>query len=502
MTRFVMANRRAGKFKESEKTSARAAVGMTLDAMAGAQVSYDSEPPDATARRIVVFDAEPSEVAAAMRSMSPDVIIEPEILHWPSGFVPLQFQLQQTRPAAATPFPTGIGNTLRFNVKGNGSALEGADIIVTFRAFGFFTTTETKTTGSNGKATFTYSNIWTPQTAVIAPAGDFWTMVEFGPSGSVTVDCPALPTDGPIEWWHEVMGSTRHRATRGKGIRVGVCDTGVGPNGNLDHVTDVGAFINNTHLHGQGADVDAHGSHVCGIIGARPPAQGGEYAGVAPGVDLLSARVFGGPNSGAGNADIANAIDALSRDHKVDLINLSLGAKQGSAVIQDSIQDALERGTLCICAAGNSNGAVEFPGAFDESVAVAALGLLGWGPPGSLASLRLPSTPDRFADENLYHTNFSCFGEEITCTAPGAGYISTVPERFGLQRPYSAFGGTSMASPAACALTAALLAESKDYKSLPRDLTRSGLALKILKQSCRDIGLAAKFQGAGLPTLT
>lgn len=497
MARFVMANRRAGKFSESDKVSARASVGMALSAMAdGVNVDRDFEPEDVTSRRIVVFEADPAEVAAVSKSASPDVIIEPEILHWTSSYVPLQFQLGQSNPLAS-PFPTGSGNTLRISVTGAGSPLPHAEVTVAFRAFGVLTTTETKTTNASGRVTFTFSSIWTPQTAVVVPAGDFWTMVQFGPNGTVNVECPSLPQDGPIEWWHETMGIDRFRATRGRGIRVGVCDTGVGPNDNLDHVTDIGAFINNSHLPGQGEDVDAHGSHVCGIIGARP-SESREYGGVSPGANLFSARVFGGPNSGAGNADIANAIDELSRNHQVDLINLSLGAAQGSAVIQDAIQDALERGSLCICAAGNSNGKVEFPGAFDQSVAVAALGLLGWGPAGSMASLRVPSTRDRMADDNLYHANFSCFGDEITCAAPGVGYISTVPARHA-RRPYAAFDGTSMASPAACGLTAALLSQSSDYRGLPRDLTRSGLARRILTRSCRDIGLASKYQGSGVP---
>ena len=64
----------------------------------------------------------------------------------------------------------------------------------------------------------------------------------------------------------------------------------------------------------------------------------------------------------------------------VDLINMSLGAPQGSAIERDAIQDALERGTLCICAAGNSNGPVNSQRPSLRTIAVSAIGLLGWGP--------------------------------------------------------------------------------------------------------------------------
>lgn len=494
-----MSNRRAGKFDESAKTSARAAVGLVLGQMAaGIEVQQDTQPEDPTLSRIVVFDASPEEVSATSRNMSPDVIIEPEIHHWPS-FVPLRFQLDQNQ-RLSSPFPTGTGNRLRFMVTGTGEALENVSVTVSYRGLGNLTTSDTKLTNASGEVTFSYSDSWRPQTAVLSPAGEYWTMVAFGPSGTVEVDCPELPIEGPLAWWHEAMGVTSHAASRGRDIRVGVCDTGFGPHESLSHIDDAGAFINNRHHVGQGEDVDAHGSHVCGIIGARPDPSTNEYAGLAPGATLISARVFAGPDSGATNADLGRAIESLSRMHSADLINLSLGARIGSQIVRDKILDAQERGTLCICAAGNSAGAVEFPAAFPEAVAVSALGLLGWGPSGSLASLRVPGEPDRFGDDNLYLANFSCFGDEVTCTAPGAGYISTVPSRFGMIRPYAAFGGTSMASPAVCGLAARLLSSSREYREKPRDLSRAALAKRMLTDSCRDIGLDSKLQGAGIPS--
>lgn len=502
MAEYVMANRRAGKFHESQKQASRAAFGMALNTLsAGIDIENDNEPADQESRRIVVFQAEPNEIEILGRDLPDDVILEPRIDHWPTSMVPLQFQIGDVSPSDAAPFPTGTGNKIRIDVVGAGNALAGADVIVFFRAFGDLTTSDRRTTPANGRVTFSYSDVWVPQTAIVVPAGDHWVMVHFGPSGNLTIECPPLPKTGPLAWWHNAMGVNRASNSRGAGISVGVCDTGIGPHGDLAHATDIGAFINNVHLPNDGADVDSHGSHVCGTIGARPDQNSGSFQGIASGVDLFSARVFPSPDKGASNADIANAIDALSIDHQVDLINLSLGASQGSAIVQDVMQDARERGTLCVCAAGNSDGPVEFPGAFPEGAAVAALGQIGWGPIGSMASLRLPSTSDRIGDQNLYHANFSCFGDEITCAAPGVGYISTVPERFGLTLPYAPMGGTSMASPATCGLLAAILAESDAYTATNRDFTRSSMALSLLKQHSVDIGMQAKFQGAGIPVL-
>jgi subtilisin len=221
---------------------------------------------------------------------------------------------------------------------------------------------------------------------------------------------------------------------------------------------------------------------------------------VAPGATLIVARVFPGPDAGASQADIANAIDDLSRGRNADLINMSLGADTPSNIELDAIRDALQRGTLCVCAAGNDGGAVSWPAAFDETVAVSAIGLKNTAPVGSLSAGRTPTDPSRLGAQNLYLANFSNFGAQVDCGAPGVGIIATVPERFGLTRPYAPMDGTSMASPVACGALAALLADSASYKSLT-GAARAEEARAILRENCQTIALATVFQGRGLPQL-
>ena len=127
------------------------------------------------------------------------------------------------------------------------------------------------------------------------------------------------------------------------------------------------------------------------------------------------------------------------------------------------------------------------------------MGLLGWGTPGSQASMAVPSEPNKFGDDSLFLANFSCFGPEITCGGAGVGLISTVPARHGLAAPYAPMNGTSMASPAVCGALAALLSNDYEYKALPRNQTRAERARAILRTSCTDIGLMFNFQGHGLP---
>jgi len=325
--------------------------------------------------------------------------------------------------------------------------------------------------------------------------------VKRAPGLEETIDCPPLPTDGPFGWWHKSLGFAGPDLSAGKGIKVGVADTGCGPHACLAHVVDTGAFIGAAWSAAPaGTDVDSHGSHVCGIIGARP-LSAGQYGGMAPGSDLYIARIFPGPDTSANQGDIANAIDALSRDHSVDLLNLSLGSVQPSQIEHDVIIDAYERGTVCVCAAGNDGGPVNWPGAFPECITVSALGLLGWGPAGSLASTRVPTVSGMIGKNNYYLANFSSYGSPLLCAGPGVGIISTVPERFGLKAPYLSMDGTSMASPAVCGTLAVLLANSKDYAAATnRDRGRSDVAKTVLRTACVDMGLALQYQGLGVPS--
>jgi len=495
MPRYVMASRRAGKFHEHEKQAAREAIDLTVNAMSsGISVLGDLNPPDPEARRGLIFESDPGEIAAVAAELPSDVIVEPEILHEYDSIGPMDFVTADRRMLDG---PVGSGAGFDVRVRGDGADLRGAEVLIFLRGLGGLERQLEATTNGRGRVSFDFSTFWTPSALLAIPAGNFWPTIVRGPVDGVTVDCLPLPTSGPLDWWHESVGVTKFLKTRGKGIRVGVADTGVGPHPNLAHVDDIGAFINGQPLPAAGADSASHGSHVSGTIGARPQSEH-DYAGIAPGVELFSARVFP-PNSGANQLDIANAIDALSSTHRCDLINLSLGAPTGSEIERDAIQDAVERGTLCICAAANSGGPVEFPAAFPETVAVSAIGLLGTAPDGTLSSIRVPTPPDEFGVDNLYLANFSCRGPQVRCGGPGVGIISTVPERFGLKAPYAAMDGTSMASPAACAALAAALAKSAKYQALPRDETRTEVARQILVDVCKSIGLIAIFEGSGMP---
>lgn len=504
MAKYVMANRRSGKFHESEKQASRASLDSSFDTLLAPNINVigDTRPDDIEKRRILIFEAEPAEIKAKMADLPEDVIVEPEILHFPdtserfyASFSPFV--------ASAIPIPTGPGATMTVTVVAGGNPLADTPATLILRGPGGQSRRSTVVTSGNGQASFTYNPLWIPTVLVVAPAHSYWSVFVRGPQDGITVEVPPLPQNGPMDWWHEALGiDVGDNRSFGGGIRVGVIDSGLGAHDFLSHVTDLGSFIDGTHDPNGGADVGSHGTHVSGIIGARPLANSYQYVGIAPEVDLFSVRVFP-PGRGANQGDIADAIDFLSSDHTVDLINMSLGASEGSEILQDAIQDALERGTLCVCAAANSGGPVEYPAAFPETVAVSALGLEGWAPNGTIASARQPLEKDKFGANRMFLANFSCFGPEIDCCAPGVGIISTVPNRGGQPGfyPYGAKGGTSMASPAACGLLAVILSTTQGYSTLPRDQGRAEMARARLKASCQDLGMKAIYQGQGIPNV-
>jgi subtilisin len=252
-------------------------------------------------------------------------------------------------------------------------------------------------------------------------------------------------------------------------------------------------------------DKAEHGTHTSGIIGAKPT-RPGDYAGMAPDCELFHARVFKGerPQDGPSQADIINAIDVLSRDKGCDLINMSLGGGPRSAAEEDAIRDAAERGTLCVCSAGNDGGAINYPGAYSECASVSAIGQLGWAPAGTFSAGNRPQQADKFGTNNLFLAAFSSYavpgsGGTLACCGPGVGIVSTVPAHGGILAPYMEMDGTSMASPAACGLLAVVLANDAHYTALPRDISRTNAARAMLATHCRSITLAAKYDGHGLP---
>ena len=499
--RYILSHRRAGKFDAIEKQHSRESVAVAMNDMSGTvDIFADSDPQDPLARRVVVFDADPQQLELMAVHFDPDVIIEPEILFYyepPTGYQPFGDDGFATANAHV-----GAGQQLSIKVQAEGVSLANARVEVRFVSAGGAAVVA-RVSDTNGNVVFHYGAPWTPSYAIVEPYAGYWTMVVRPLTANQTVDCPVLPT-GPTGWWHDVVGASTSTDLRGDGVRIGVVDSGCGPHPALDHVISAGSFLDGNILGPETvADVARHGTHVCALIGSRPTSIDG-FEGIAHEADLIAARVYPAAGVATNQGDIANAIEALSKQHQADLINLSLGTAAngpGSGVLQDVIADALERGTLCIAAAGNENQPqCAYPARFDDCVAISALGLEGWAPAGSLSSHREPTNdPARYGDQGLFLSRTSNHGTGLDGAGAGVGIVSAVPDRFALSDLWAVMDGTSMAAPVVCGVLANALSNDADYLAMPRNIARAQRARAVLEGLQQVFGFTATFAGRGIP---
>ena len=166
-----------------------------------------------------------------------------------------------------------------------------------------------------------------------------------------------------------------HRLT-GKGVKVGVIDTGV----DYDH-PDLHRNYGGGHDLVDGDDdpmetkgtvggSTLHGTHVAGIIAAN-----GRISGVAPEATIIAYRALG-PGGMGTTEQVLAAIDQAIED-KVDVLNLSLGNEINGPDLPISlaINKAVEKGITAVTSSGNSGPnkwTVGSPGTATKAISVGA----------------------------------------------------------------------------------------------------------------------------------
>lgn len=190
-------------------------------------------------------------------------------------------------------------------------------------------------------------------------------------------------------------------------------------------------------------DDQCHGTHVAGTI-AQSTNNGKGVAGVAFGTTIMPVKVLSRTGSGT-LADVADGI-RFSADNGATVINMSLGGPFPSASLADAVAYAHKKGTIVVCAAGNSaTERKEYPAGFDEAVSVSSINK---------------------EDGIAFYSNR---GESISFAAPGGDTRANGPSGGVLQNTihpgnykesnYFFFQGTSMAAPHAAG-AAALVAST------------------------------------------
>ncbi len=206
---------------------------------------------------------------------------------------------------------------------------------------------------------------------------------------------------------------TAEKKVQGKKIRVALVDSGI------DDSEDIDVKERKNFVPGQEGispvyeDCTGHGTAVAGIIAAKDNKIG--ITGVNSDVELYSARVLD-ENNQARVSQIIAAID-WAVEKKVDILNLSLGTAKDSEALHRAIRRAAWHDILVIAAAGNGK-TVEYPAAYEETVAVGSVGT------------------DGRVSEN------SARGSSLELVAPGEQILST-----GMLGGLMTCGGTSLAAP-------------------------------------------------------
>ncbi len=160
----------------------------------------------------------------------------------------------------------------------------------------------------------------------------------------------------------------------GKGIKVGILDTGIDYNhpdlkdafkGGYDFVDNDNDPMETTYadwkksgqpeLNGSESYYTEHGTHVAGIIGGRGKMDSEfKTVGAAPEADIYSYRVLG-PYGSGWTEDIIAGIDRAVKDG-MDVINMSLGASFNDPLFATSVavNNAVLSGVTTVVAAGNA----------------------------------------------------------------------------------------------------------------------------------------------------
>ena len=423
------------------------------------------------------------DAALAVRALRPDLRLVPVVYYTPALLEPEQVVSPIGTAGRRAAASTNI--TLEVVSKKGGTPIANA-FVVAFVDYKKRTGAQ-GVTGEDGTVSLALGKASIKlQRLYVYPIDGHWSIIK----KNVTVKTGTKVTLTPLD-----LGFTdgvRHfygnaDLAVGKGVTVGVVDTGV--TAHPDLVIAGGAnTVPGENRNDFGDNGRNHGTHVAGIIAARGTPPNG-LRGVAPGVTLRAYRVFGKGQGSASSFAIAKAIDVAIAD-KCDLINLSLGSNQPDPVIAAAVEDARAAGAVCIAASGNDDRSpVGYPAAEDMAVAVSAIGRKKTFPSSAAAADEVAAPFG--TDKNDFIALFSNVGPQIDLTAPGVAIMSTVPEG------YAEISGTSMACPAATGAAARALTST--ILKMRRNAKRSEAIVKAVLGSAKSLGFDPPFEGHGLP---
>ncbi|HZJ77036.1 MAG TPA: S8 family serine peptidase [Oscillospiraceae bacterium] len=267
------------------------------------------------------------------------------------------------------------------------------------------------------------------------------------------------------QWWLESVNvpTVWQKILDSKPVIVAVIDSGIDPeHEDLKNKLAPGGynFIFNDH---EIYDINGHGTAIAGIIAAETNNYKG-IAGVSGPLDVkvlpLQAAFYDGTMY---TSDMVRAI-TYAVDHNVDVINLSLGSKQFSDIVNTAIQEAISRGIIVVASSGNDGDSSYFyPASLQDVISVGAISSTG------------------------EVSGFSNYNNKVDFVAPGGCIFTTLPDN-----AYEYMDGTSFSAPIVSGIVSLM-------KSVNPSLTPGEITKKLAEDSL-DKGSPGKddYYGYGL----
>ncbi|MEW5538824.1 S8 family serine peptidase [Streptomyces cyaneofuscatus] len=223
------------------------------------------------------------------------------------------------------------------------------------------------------------------------------------------------------------------RSYDGTGTKIAVVDTGI----DATHPDLAGRVVAERNFSGSpdAKDRVGHGTHVASTA-AGTGAKDARFKGVAPGAQLINAKVLDDRGAGDDSGVIAGVDWAVAQG--ADVINMSLGGPDTPGIdpLEAQVNKvSAEKGVLFAIAAGNNGpglGTIASPGSADAALTVGAV-----------------DDDDAIADFSGVGPRTGDGAVKPDLTAPGVGITAAAATGTGSQNPpgYTTLDGTSMATP-------------------------------------------------------
>ncbi|WP_162848360.1 S8 family peptidase [Paenibacillus nanensis] len=175
----------------------------------------------------------------------------------------------------------------------------------------------------------------------------------------------------------------RLKGIDGRGINVGVIDTGVYPHPDLTRPRNrIVAFKDFVRGRRRPYDDNGHGTHLAGDIAGNGRSSRGKIRGPAPGAGIVAIKAFNSAGD-AYDSTIIRAIEWSIRNRKrlgLRVLTLSFGGTATTRCSEDPLCQAVEKavraGIVVVTAAGNSGpkrGSIESPGNSPSAITVGSV---------------------------------------------------------------------------------------------------------------------------------